>query len=114
MLLDERHVRQVFRSGSRYLVTVERQDPTAGAKGPRTVVAAIEFPVPKGYVLSEPGYCEVKGEVTPLAFAVVADAGEHDEYHPSAQAAWVVDLAATRIVALDPKTVRCGHAGYGL
>jgi hypothetical protein len=111
-LLEDGHVIQVFQSGTRQLVTLERGAPGGGRV--RTVVAAVGFEVPKAHQLSELGYCEVKGKVTPLAFAVVPDAGKDDEYHPRPRAAWLLDVQSERIVALDPATVRCGNAAIGL
>lgn len=113
-VLDRGQVTQVFRSGARLLVTLERRYPEAGAQGAYTVVAAVDFPVPKGHELSEQGTCEVKGEAaTPLVFAVVKSARPTAEYHPSVRAAWRIDQVAERFVPLDPKTVRCGNAAFG-
>lgn len=113
-LLGERHSTQAFRRGGRHLVTLERRLPEAGPQGAFTVVAAVDFPVPKQHELSEQGYCEVKGQAaTPLVFAVVRRAKATAEYHPSVRAAWRMDLEADRIVPLDPKSVRCGNAAFG-
>lgn len=113
-LLGERHATQAFRSGTRHLVTLERRYSEAGPRGAFTVVAAVDFPVPERFELSEQGLCEVLGEAaTPLVFAVVKSARPADEYHPAVRAAWRIDLEAERIVALDPKTVRCGNAAFG-
>jgi hypothetical protein len=113
-LLEKGYATQAFRSGGRYLVTLERRYTEAGPQGALTVVAAIDFPVPKGHELSEQGYCEVKGQATtPLVFAVVKSARAGEEYHPAVRAAWHVELESERIVPLDPKTVRCGNAAFG-
>jgi hypothetical protein len=113
-LLEKGYATQAFRRGGRHLVTLERRYPEAGPQGALTVVAAIEFPVPRGHELSEQGYCEVKGEsATPLLFAVVRSARAREEYHPSVRAAWRIDLEGERIVPVDPKTVRCGNAAFG-
>lgn len=114
VLLGESHSMQAFRRGARWLVTLERRLPEAGPRGAFTVVAAVEFAVPRGHELSEQGYCEVKGQAaTPLLFAVVKSAKATEEYHPAARAAWRMDLETDRIVPLDPKTVRCGNAAFG-
>lgn len=114
VLLGKKHATQAFRAGSRRLVTLERRLPEAGPNGAFTVVAAVEFAVPRGHELSEQGYCEVKGQAaTPLVFAVVKSAKATEEYHPAARAAWRMDLETDRIVPLDPKTVRCGNAAFG-
>jgi hypothetical protein len=113
-LLDPGHATQAFRRGARQLVTLERKYPEAGPQAAFTVVAAVDFNVPRGHQLSEQGYCEVKGQAaTPLVFAVVKSARVADEYHPSVRAAWRIDPEGERIVALAPATVRCGNAAFG-
>ncbi|HSM91418.1 MAG TPA: hypothetical protein VLT47_00950 [Anaeromyxobacteraceae bacterium] len=107
------HAMQAFRSGDRALVTLERRLEGTSARSALTVVAAVEFKIPKGHELSEQGLCEWDGRATPLVFAVVATAKPGAEYHPRVRAAWLLDLARDRIEPLPAAAVRCGNAAYG-